>query len=66
MPQPNTAIYPRYGRGELNSPSHDTGSFPYLRSRLIPPFKIQAHFHVNSMNRSMLELGEWNKKIGNG
>jgi hypothetical protein len=56
----------RYGRGELNSPSHDTGSFPYLRSRLIPPFKIQAHSHVNSMNRSLLELGEWNKKIGNG
>ena len=66
MPQPNTTIYPRYGRGELNSPSHDTGSFPYLRSRLIPPFKIQAHTHVNSMNRYLLELGEWNKKLGNG
>lgn len=43
MPQPNTTIYPRYGRGELNSPSHDTGIIPYLRNRLIPPFKIQAH-----------------------
>jgi len=30
MPQPNTAIYPRYGRGELNSPSHNTGNFPLL------------------------------------
>ena len=29
MPQPNTAIYPRYGRGELHSPSHDTDAFPY-------------------------------------
>jgi len=29
MPQPNTTIYPRYGRGELNSPSYGTGAFPY-------------------------------------
>ena len=58
--------YPRYCRGELNSPSHDTGSFPYLRSRLIPPFKIQAHTHVNSINRYLLKMDEWNKKIGNG
>jgi hypothetical protein len=37
----------RCGRGELHSPSHETGSFPYLQIKLFPPFKIQAHSHHN-------------------
>jgi hypothetical protein len=42
--------------------SHDTGSFPYLRSRLFPPFKIQVHSHVNKTNRYLLEMGNGIRK----
>ena len=36
MPQPNTTIYPRYGRGELNSPYFYTGEFPIYETGYFP------------------------------